>query len=215
MFFKAPRWLVVFLGNPGDRYNKTRHNVGFMAADLIEERLNIRIKRIKYNALTAVCHIGGGGGRGLGKGAGIGRSGGGEHSMLMKPQTYMNLSGRSVSPAAAFYKIPPERIIVVSDDVNLETGKLRIRRKGSAGGHNGLRSIISELGSDEFNRVRIGVGSPENPNYEMPDWVLGKFEGKDLKLISGALEDAVDAVETIILEGVDQAMSRFNGLAPK
>lgn len=199
MFFKAPRWLVVFLGNPGDKHQKTRHNVGFMTADIFEERLSIKIKRIKYSALTAVCSIGGGRGGGVG-----------EQVMLMKPQTYMNLSGRSVRPAAAFYKIPPKRIIVVSDDVSLDTGRLRIRRKGSAGGHNGLKSIISELGSDEFARVRIGVGSPKNPDYDMADWVLGKFEGEDIRLISNSLKDAADAVETIIREGVDQAMNRYN-----
>lgn len=194
MFFKAPRWLVVFLGNPGDKYRKTRHNVGFMTADIFEERLNIKIKRIKYSALTTICPI----------------NGHGERAMLMKPQTYMNLSGQSVRPAAAFYKIPPERIIVVSDDTSLEPGKLRIRRKGSAGGHNGLKSIISELGRDDFNRVRIGVGSPENPDYDMADWVLCKFGGEDSKLISEALENAADAVDTIILEGVDKAMNRYN-----
>lgn len=192
MFFKAPQWLVVFLGNPGDKYRNTRHNVGFMTADIFEKRENIKIKRIKYNALTAKCSIGG------------------SITMLIKPQTYMNLSGKSVRQAASFYRIPEHRIIVISDDVSLEVGKLRIRRKGSAGGHNGLKSIISELGSDEFCRVRIGVGSPENPDYEMADWVLGKFGGGEKKLISKTIQDAADAVELIISEGIDRTMNKYN-----
>lgn len=192
MFHKAPRWLVVFLGNPGNSYRDTRHNVGFMTADVIERRENIKMKRIKYSALTAICRIG-------------------EDSvLLMKPQTYMNLSGQSVRPASAFYKIPPERVIVVSDDVTLEAGRLRIRRKGSSGGHNGLKSIISELGSDQFPRIRIGVGAPPHQDYSMIDWVMGKFHGEDIDIMEKAIDAAANAVETIISSGTDEAMSRFN-----
>lgn len=192
MFFRAPQWLVVFLGNPGEKYRQTRHNVGFMTADIFEEKKSVKIKRIKFQALTGTCTIGG------------------SSALLIKPQTYMNLSGQSVRSVATFYKIPVEYIIVVSDDVTLETGKLRIRRKGSAGGHNGLRSIIAELGTDEFPRVKIGVGSPDNPSYDMADWVLGKFAGEDAKKISVAIENAADAVETIISQGIDEAMNKYN-----
>lgn len=193
IFFRnAPNWLVVFLGNPGDKYRDTRHNVGFMTADVIQHKYNIKIRRIKYNALTATCKIGG------------------DSAMLLKPQTYMNLSGRAVKPAAAFYKIPPERIIVISDDVTLAPGKLRIRRKGSSGGHNGLKSIIAELGSDQFPRIRIGVGSPPHPDYDIIDWVMGKCEGEDRIVLRQAIENAAEAVETIIAYGADEAMSRFN-----
>ena len=185
-------WLVVFLGNPGVRYNGTRHNVGFMTADVAERKTGANISRLKFKALTAQCEING------------------ERVVLMKPQTFMNLSGEAVRPAAQFYKIPPEHIIVVSDDVALPTGKLRIRTHGSAGGHNGLKSIISQLGTDAFPRVRVGVGSPPHPDYDMADWVLGTFKNQDAEDIEKATERAYDAVECIITEGAERAMNKYN-----
>ena len=142
-------WLVVFLGNPGPKYDCTRHNAGFMAGDALAKKLGVSINRLRFKALTAACEING------------------EKVLLMKPQTYMNLSGEAVGEAARFYKIPPEHVLVVSDEISLPLGKLRVRPKGSAGGHNGLKSIISSLGSDAFPRVRIGVGAPPHPDYDI------------------------------------------------
>ena len=195
MFFRKPAgvsWIIVFLGNPGAKYAGSRHNVGFMTAEVLEKRLHTRIDRLRFKALTAQAELGG------------------EKVFLMKPQTYMNLSGEAVQPAAAFYKVPPERVVVVSDDVSLPVGKLRIRQKGSAGGHNGLKNIISRLGTDAFPRVKVGVGSPEHPDYEMADWVLSGFRGKDAEEIAAAVEKAADALECIIADGADKAMNRFN-----
>ncbi len=195
MLFKKPSgvsWLLVFLGNPGAKFNGSRHNVGFMTADVLEKRLNVRIERLRFKAMTAQAELGG------------------QKVLLMKPQTYMNLSGESVRPAAAFYKIPPERVLLVSDDVTLPTGKLRIRTSGSAGGHNGLKSIIACLGSDAFPRVKIGVGAPPNKEYDMADWVLSGFHGQDAKTIDEAVSRAADAIECILSEGAERAMNKFN-----
>lgn len=195
MLFKKPSgvsWLLVFLGNPGAKFNGSRHNVGFMTADVLEKRLNVRIERLRFKAMTAQAEFGG------------------QKVLLMKPQTYMNLSGESVRPAAAFYKIPPERVLLVSDDVTLPTGKLRIRTSGSAGGHNGLKSIIACLGSDAFPRVKIGVGAPPNKEYDMADWVLSGFHGQDAKTIDEAVSRAADAIECILSEGAERAMNKFN-----
>lgn len=193
MFFKkSPKWLIVFLGNPGTRYESTRHNVGFMVADVIEKNEKIRIKRIKYGALTAGGNLGG------------------IPVFLMKPQTYMNLSGEAVKPAADFYKISPQNIIAIADDVSLEPGKLRIRRRGSDGGHRGLRSIIAKLGSDEFIRIKIGIGSPDHPDYDMADWVTGKPGGDDRIKIEEAAINAAAAINLIIREGIDSAMNKYN-----
>ena len=195
MFFKRPtgvEWILVFLGNPGAKYAGSRHNVGFMTADVLEKRAHIRIDRLRFKALTAQTELGG------------------ARVLLMKPQTYMNLSGEAVQPAAAFYKIPPERVIVVSDDVSLPVGKLRIRTKGSAGGHNGLKSIIAHLGTDAFPRVKVGVGAPPHPDYDMADWVLSGFRGQDAADIAAAVERAADALECIISQGPERAMNRFN-----
>ena len=155
------RWLVVFLGNPGLRYEGTRHNAGFMTADALAKKLDLSINRARFHALTGKTEIGG------------------ESVLLMKPQTYMNLSGEAAAEAAKFYKIPPERVIVVSDETALPIGKLRVRSKGSAGGHNGLKSIIACLGSDQFPRIRLGVGAPPHPDYDMADWVLSAFKNQD------------------------------------
>lgn len=184
---------MVFLGNPGKQYENTRHNAGFMAADALEKKLNISINRLKFHALTCQTTIGG---------AGV---------LLMKPQTFMNLSGDAAGEAAKFYKIPPEHVIVISDEKALEPGSLRIRTGGSAGGHNGLKSMISRLGSDRFPRIRLGVGMPSHAEYEMADWVLGTVRGSELELLKQAADRAADAVCALIEDGPDRTMNRFNG----
>ena len=186
-------WLVVGLGNPGDKYENTRHNVGFLTVDQIAEQLRVPVQKLKYRALTNTVELGG------------------QKVLLMKPVTYMNLSGEAVGEAARFYKIPPEHVLVISDDVSLPLGRLRVRKGGSAGGHNGLKSIIQHLGTDQFPRVKIGVGEKPHPDYDMADWVLSKFTGEDLKTITAAVERAAKAVECLIAEGPDKAMNRFNG----
>lgn len=195
-FFNKPQgpvtWLVVGLGNMGDKYDHTRHNVGFDVIDLIAEDLDIPVQRLKFKALTNTADLGD------------------EKVLLMKPVTFMNLSGEAVEQAAAFYKVPPERIIVISDEVALPPGKLRIRQSGSAGGHNGLKNIIAHLHSDQFPRIRIGVGGKPHPDYDMADWVLGKPQGEDRKLVDSAIQRAAQAVETYIKEGPQAAMSKFN-----
>ncbi|UOO38811.1 aminoacyl-tRNA hydrolase [Oscillospiraceae bacterium CM] len=184
-------WLVVFLGNPGAVYSKTRHNAGFMTADVFE-KAGVRINRLKFKALTGSADIDG------------------VKLFLMKPQTYMNLSGDAVREAMAFYKLPLERVIVVSDDVALLPGKLRIRRDGTAGGHNGLKDIIAKCGGDSFIRVKIGVGKPAHPDFEMADWVLSTLFGSELQQLEAAAETAAAAVKTIVTSGVDTAMNRYN-----
>ena len=186
-------WLLVGLGNPGEQYERTRHNVGFLVADELAERHNVPIQRLKFRALTNTITVGG------------------EKVLLMKPVTYMNLSGEAVHEAAAFYKVPPERILVISDEVALAPGKLRVRRSGSAGGHTGLKNIIAHLGSDQFPRIRLGVGSKPHPDYDMADWVLGRFQGEDKKAVEEAVKRAADAAECLIREGVDRAMNQYNG----
>ena len=186
-------WLLVCLGNPGDQYENTRHNVGFMVADELAERHNIPVQRLKFRALTNTVTVGD------------------RKVLLMKPVTYMNLSGEAVREAAAFYKIPPERVLVISDEVSLAPGKIRVRRSGSAGGHNGLKNIIAHLGTDQFPRIRLGVGQKPHPDYDMADWVLGKFQGEDKKAVEAAVKKAADAAECLIREGVDKAMNQYNG----
>ncbi|MGX8692782.1 MAG: aminoacyl-tRNA hydrolase [Clostridia bacterium] len=186
------RWLVVCLGNPGPRYEGTRHNAGFLAADALAKKLNVSVNRLRFRALTARGEIGG------------------ESVLLMKPQTYMNLSGEAAAAAAKFYKIPPERVIVVSDETALPVGTLRVRSKGSAGGHNGLKSVIACLGSDQFPRIRLGVGAPPHEDYDMADWVLSAFKNQDAEEIARAAERAAEAVICYITEGPDRTMSRFN-----
>ena len=186
-------WIVVFLGNPGDKYENTRHNVGFMTADALGEKLNKPIQRLKFKALTNVVEYGG------------------CRVLLMKPTTYMNLSGEAVREACMFYKLPPERVLVVSDDVSLPVGKIRLRRNGTAGGHNGLRSIIGQLHSDQFPRLKIGVGAKPHPDYDMADCVLVRFSKEDRKAIDAAIDRALDAMECLFTQGIDKAMSRYNG----
>jgi len=195
MFFRSkngPRWIVAFLGNPGTEYKDTRHNVGFWTAQELASRLGVSIKRMKYGAYTEICNIAG------------------TRVMLMMPQTYMNRSGDAVYQAAKSFQIPSERVLVVVDDVALQPGTIRIRRKGSSGGQNGLKSIIMRLQSEDFPRVKIGVGTPEHVEYELADWVLGKPRGAERRAIESAVQDAASAVEMILGEGLDAAMSRFN-----
>ena len=186
-------WLLVGLGNPGDKYDNTRHNVGFAAIDQLAEELRVPVQKLKYRALTQTVELGG------------------AKVLLMKPITYMNLSGEAVGEAARFFKIPADHVLVLSDDVSLPLGKLRIRKGGSAGGHNGLKNIIQHLGTDQFPRVKIGVGEKPHPDYDMADWVLGKFAGEDLKTITQAIQRAGKAAECYIHDGPDRAMNRFNG----
>ncbi len=195
MFLKSNgpvSWLIVFLGNPGPKYECTRHNAGFMTADAMAKKLGVSINKLRFKALTASADIGG------------------EKVLLMKPQTFMNLSGEAVGEAARFYKVPPEHVIVVSDEVSLPLGKLRVRPKGSAGGHNGLKSIIAHLGSDAFPRIRLGVGAPPHPDYDMADWVLSVFRNQDLEDMLSASDRAAEAVITYITDGPERAMNKFN-----
>ena len=182
------------LGNPGTKYAKTRHNAGFMAADAMEREYGVKINILKFKALTAICQIGG------------------ETALLMKPQTYMNLSGEAVGEAARFYKIDPSHIIVVADEMSLAAGKMRIRRKGSAGGHNGLKNIIAHLGTDEFPRIRIGVGAPApaSDGDERIDWVIGSVPQSELKLIEETAAKAAEACAVYMKDGPEQAMNRYN-----
>ena len=182
-------WILVFLGNPGPKYAGTRHNAGFMAGEALAKKLGVKINRARWRALTATAELGG------------------QKVLLMLPQTLMNLSGEAVGPAAKFYKVPPERIIVFSDEMALTPGSLRIRTGGSAGGHNGLKSIIAHLGTDKFPRIRLGIGEPE---HEPVDWVLGRFQGADAEAMAAACDSAARAAECYISEGPDRAMSKYN-----
>ena len=189
---RSVSWLVVFLGNPGLRYEGTRHNAGFMTADALARKKNISINRSRFQALTAACPIGD------------------TTALLMKPQTYMNLSGEAVGQAARFYKIPADHVLVVSDDITLPIGAMRIRTKGSAGGHNGLKNIISVLGTEEFPRIRLGVGSPPHPDFDTVDWVLSVFRDQDAVDMAEAASRAADAVECFITQGPEKAMNLYS-----
>ena len=193
---KGDSWLIVGLGNPGREYEKTRHNAGFRAMDLLAEKLGCKIDRLKFQGLYGQVNYNGG------------------KLYLLKPQTYMNLSGRSVLALSAYFNIPPQRIIVLFDDISLEPGRLRIRADGSAGGHNGMKSMIQELGSQAFPRVKIGVGAKAHPEQDLADWVLSTFSASEEKALSSALERAADAALCIIDKGVPEAANRFNGSQP-
>ena len=184
-------YIIAGLGNPGREYEKTRHNVGFEVIDRLAERLEVSNWEKKYKALAGkAIHAG-------------------EKLLLLKPQTYMNLSGESLLSAASFYRVTPDHILVISDDIALPEGRLRIRKSGSAGGHNGLKSIISNLGSGEFVRIRVGVGSkPEG--FDLADYVLGRAKGEDAEKMEQAYSAAADAVLSILEEGVDQTMNKVN-----
>ena len=183
------QWLLVCLGNPGREYEGTRHNIGFLTADALERREGVKINKLRYRALTGEFRAGG------------------QRVLVLKPQTYMNLSGESVKLAGGFYKIPQDRVLVISDDVALPLGKLRIRSGGSAGGHNGLKNIIAHLGTDQFPRIRVGVGAPE---HDMIDWVIGKFSPSEQKVVDEAVGRAVDAALCLIARGVQEAQNRYN-----
>jgi len=185
-------WIFVFLGNPGRRYENTRHNAGFMTADVFEKNAGLKINRLKFNALTNTVALDG------------------QRVFLMKPQTFMNLSGGAARQAMNYWKVPLSNVIVVSDDVSLPAGKLRIRRSGSAGGHNGLKDIIAKCGGEDFPRIKVGVGAPPHEDYEMMDWVLAKPSGEDGKLITAAVTRAAAALETIITQGIEKAMEIYN-----
>ena len=198
MFKKSSgeNWLIVGLGNPGREYEKTRHNAGFRALDILADQLGAKVDKLKYQGLYTQVNYNGG------------------KVFLLKPQTYMNLSGRSVLQLSAYFNIPPQRIIVMFDDISLEPGRLRVRANGSAGGHNGIKSIIQEVGSQEFPRVKIGVGAKPHPNFELADWVLSTFTAPEEKALAVSLENAAKAALCIIDQGVPEAANRFNGSHP-
>lgn len=187
-----PEYIVAGLGNPGKEYEQTRHNAGFLAIDFVAEKLGARINRAKYNALCAEVKIGD------------------KNVLLMKPQTYMNLSGTSICEAAAFYKIPTDRILVLCDDITQNPGKLRIRKSGSAGGHNGLKNIIEYGGSDQFPRIRIGVGAKPTPEYDLAAWVTGKMPAEDKKAIEDRFGDVEKAIPLILAGEFEKAMCLYN-----
>jgi PTH1 family peptidyl-tRNA hydrolase len=196
-FFKRekeiiPMYLIVGLGNPGKQYDMTRHNIGFHTIDYIAEKYGARMTKLKFKAVYGECIIAG------------------EKVYLVKPQTYMNLSGDSVAEMAQFYKIPPENIIIINDDISLDTGRIRIRKKGSAGGHNGLKSIILRLNSDEFPRVKMGVGAPKHDDYDLADFVLGRFTKEEIPVMEEAIKKAEGAVSEIIKNGTESAMNKYN-----
>lgn len=195
MLFRKPpcEYLIVGLGNPGPKYEATRHNVGFRAVAALAQSAGVRIDRAKFQALTAQCTVAG------------------HRVLLMQPQTYMNNSGLAVRQAADFYKLPPDHILVLFDDIDLDVGRLRIRRSGSAGGHNGIKSIIACLGSQDFPRIKIGVGAKPHPDYDLADWVLSRFTVAEQKLLLPAIDRAAEAVPVILTDGIEKASSRFNG----
>lgn len=198
MFFKkstlsaeGETYIVVGLGNPGSEYENTRHNAGFMALDTLAEKYNIKVDRLKFKSLCGMGTIES------------------KRVLLMKPSTYMNLSGQAVTEAMAFYKTPPERTIILSDDISLDTGKLRIRRKGSDGGHNGIKNIIYLSGSDQFPRIKIGVGA-KPAQWNLADWVLSHFSEQELKNVEQACACVSEAVPLILQGNMDKAMNKFN-----
>ena len=184
------------LGNPGREYERTRHNCGFRALDVLAGKLGCKIDKAKFQGIYGQANYGG------------------KKLMLLKPLTYMNLSGRSVLQLSAYFNIPPQRIIVMFDDISLEPGRLRVRADGSAGGHNGIKSIIQEVGSQAFPRVKIGVGSKPNPEFDLANWVLSTFSAQEEKALAVSLENAADAALSIIDRGVPETANRFNGSHP-
>lgn len=186
-------WLIVCLGNSGEKYENTRHNTGFMVADELGERWDIPIQRLKYRALTGTCEVNG------------------HKVMILKPVTLMNLSGECVHEAAAFFKTPADHVLVVCDDISLPVGKVRVRPSGSAGGHNGLKNIMAHLGTDLFPRVKIGVGGKPRPDYDLADWVLGKFTKAEQAQLEPGVKKAVQAVEFIVSgNDISKAMNKYN-----
>ncbi len=186
-------YIIAGLGNPGREYVGTRHNVGFEVLDAVAAKYGIDIKKAKFNGLYGEGKIGG------------------ERAVLVKPQTYMNLSGESIRDFKAWYKAENSQIIIIYDDVSLPLGKMRLRPKGSAGGHNGIKSIIYQLRTEEFPRIKIGIGRPDNPGYDLADYVLGHFTKQEVDILIPEAVKAADAVGSIISDGIEKAMSRFNG----
>ena len=185
-------FIIAGLGNPGAKYEKTRHNAGFMAIDYISKELGVKIDRARFHSLTAEAVFGG------------------VRLLLMKPETFMNNSGLALAEAARFYKIPPECVLVLHDEISFDPGIIRIRRKGSAGGHNGLKSIIAQLGSEDFPRVKIGVGKKPSPEYDLVEWVLGRFSEPDFQALAGRFADISSAAELIVKGNIDDAMQRYS-----
>ena len=185
-------YMIVGLGNPGRQYETTRHNAGFICLDLLSEKHGIKITKLKFKSLMGDGRING------------------RRCLLLKPQTFMNLSGEAVRDAVEFYKIPVENVIVICDDISLDPGKIRIRRKGSAGGQNGMKNIIYHLKSDNFPRIKVGIGAKPNPEYDLADWVLSRFSSKEAKLIKEAADKVIGAAEYMVKGNIDKAMSDFN-----
>ncbi|WP_043582291.1 aminoacyl-tRNA hydrolase [Acetivibrio clariflavus] len=183
--------VVIGLGNPGPRYENTRHNVGFDTIDQLSKKHNIAVTKVKYKAVIGDGNIGG------------------HRVLLVKPQTFMNLSGESVREIIEWYKVPVKNIIIIYDDIDLPVGKIRIRPKGSAGTHNGMRSVIYQIQSEDFPRIRIGIDKPPQ-GWELADFVLSKFSADERKSVEEAIENAADAVEVILNSGIDKAMNRYN-----
>ena len=195
MLFKSSGcdWMIVGLGNPGREYEKTRHNVGFRVTDLLSDQLRTKIDRVKFKAMTRLINYNG------------------KKVLLVQPQTYMNASGAAVSALATYYKVKPEWILVIFDDISLPVGRIRIRKDGSAGGHNGIKSIIQSLGTDQFPRVKVGVGAKPHPDFDLADWVLSRFSALEEKNLAPALENAAEAALLVLDEGTEKAASAFNG----
>lgn len=187
-------FIIAGLGNPGTQYEGTRHNCGFMAMDWVSEKCNVELKKLKFKSLTAETTFGG------------------KHCLLMKPTTFMNLSGQAVAEALSFYKLTTANLLVLYDDISLDIGHLRIRQKGSAGGHNGIKSIILETGSDEFPRIKIGCGKKPNPDYDLADWVLSHFTKDEGVELEKAFANAVGAAELIAAGQIGEAMNKYNGI---
>ena len=190
-------WILVGLGNPGEEYRNTRHNAGFLTVDALADGLGLHIDRMKYHALTAEATIGN------------------HRVLLLKPMTYMNESGLAVSEAASFYKIPADHVLVISDDISLAPGKLRLRRKGSAGGQKGLKSIIERLGTEDFPRLRMGVGAKPHPDYDLADWVLSNFSKSEHELLNGAIDCAQKGIRLVLDEKFDDAVQLCNSYPAK
>ena len=185
-------YLICGLGNPGTQYEGTRHNIGFMTIDRLCEKMKLDCKKLKFKSLTCDAMISG------------------KRCLIMKPTTFMNNSGQAVTEAMSFYKIPPENTIIVYDDISLEPGKMRIRRKGSDGGHNGIKSIIYLAGKDTFPRIKMGVGAKPHPEYDLADWVLGHFKKEDGEKLESCMDNAVSAIELMVAGNITEAMNKFN-----
>ena len=185
-------WLIVGLGNPGEKYAATRHNAGYIALDRLAQKENFEIKKIKFKSLICDTVLSS------------------KRCIIMKPTTFMNNSGEAVGECVSFYKIPPENVLVIYDDINFDAGVMRIRKKGSDGGHNGMKSIIYHLNSDNFPRIRLGVGAKPNPDYDLASWVLSPFSESEKKAFEGAVDNAVDAIKLIIDGQIDTAMNKYN-----